>query len=296
VAFGTETVYGLGGDATNGAAVAAIFAAKGRPAFNPLICHYPSGENAFLDAVADTRAMALAEKFWPGPLTLILPRRAESKVHELACAGLATIAVRVPAAGIAHALLAQVDRPIAAPSANISGHVSPSMAAHVMEDLAGKIAAVLDCGPAQVGIESTVLDLSGAVPVLLRPGGVGIAELASVIGDIAMPDADSAVISPGMLASHYAPSLPVRLAAVAVGADEMLLAFGPALNGAAGVFDLSARGDLTEAAQNLFAGLRVLDAEGARIGARGIAVMAVPEDGLGIAINDRLQRAAHPRG
>jgi len=304
VAFGTETVYGLGADATNERAVAAVFAAKGRPRFNPLICHYPDAEAAFAHVAATPLARALAAAFWPGPLTLVLSRRPDCPVALLAGAGLDTLAVRVPAHPVAAALLRRVGRPVAAPSANRSGAVSPTTAAHVLDGLGGRIAAVVESGACPVGVESTVLDLSGVRPVLLRPGGVtveAIEALAGPVGRGAAPGVTAAAAadglrSPGMLASHYAPRLPVRLDARSVAADEALLAFGPALPGAGVVWNLSEAGDPTEAASRLFAGLRWLDAEGARRGLRGIAVMPVPEAGLGLAIRDRLERAAAPRG
>ena len=296
VAFATETVYGLGGDATDGRAVAAIFAAKGRPRFNPLICHYPDAEAAFADVEPTPEARRLAEAFWPGPLTLVLPRRAACPVALLTGAGLDSLAVRVPAHPDALALLRAVGRPVAVPSANRSGEVSPTSAAHVLAGLAGRIDAVLDSGACPVGVESTVLDLTGPRPVLLRPGGVTREAIASLVGAVerGTPLAE-APRSPGLLASHYAPALPVRLAARQAAADEALLAFGPAPDGAGAVFQLSETGDLAEAAAKLFAGLRALDEAGRRLGLRGIAVMAVPEQGLGLAINDRLQRAAAPR-
>ena len=297
VAFGTETVYGLGGDATNPKAVAAIFAAKGRPMFNPLICHYPSADRAFRDVVANAWAFRVAEAFWPGPLTLVLPRRSDCSVALLTGAGLDTLAVRVPGHPVALALLQATARPIAAPSANRSGQVSPTSVQHVLDGLAGRIAAVLDSGPCRVGVESTVLDLSGPVPVLLRPGGVSMEDLETCVGPIQRGAVAEAVLrSPGLMESHYAPDLPVRLNAEAVGDDEALLTFGRALPGARCVFQLSALGDTVEAAAHLFEGLRWLDAEGAKLGARGIAVMPVPDNGLGLAINDRLRRAAAPRG
>ena len=297
VAFGTETVYGLGGDATNPQAVAAIFAAKGRPRLNPLICHYPSADNAFVHVVAHEQARKAALAFWPGPLTLVLPRAAGCPVALLASAGLDSLAVRVPGHEMAQALLRAVGRPVAAPSANPSGGVSPTRAGHVMDGLGGRIAAVLDSGPCPVGVESTVLDLCGPVPVLLRPGGVTLEALRDCLGaiQVGMPPAGQAagLRSPGMLASHYAPNLPVRLDADLVTSQEGLLAFGPPLAGAGAVFQLSASGDSTEAASRLFEGLRVLDAHP---GLRGIAVMPIPAAGLGAAINDRLRRAAAPRG
>lgn len=299
VAFGTETVYGLGGDATNAEAVAAIFTAKGRPRFNPLICHYPSAADALKHVVAGERATDVAARFWPGPLTLILRRAADCPVALLTSAGLDTIAVRVPDHPIAMALLRQVGRPIAAPSANRSGAVSPTSVHHVLDGLDGRIAAILDSGPCPVGVESTVLDLSGAEPVLLRPGGVPVEALAAHLGPIRhgapVADPTAGLVSPGMLASHYAPKLPVRLNATTVAPDEALLAFGPPLPGAGVVFRLSNRADPAEAAARLFEGLRWLDHEGGRSGLRRIAVMPVPEADLGAAVNDRLRRAAAPR-
>jgi L-threonylcarbamoyladenylate synthase len=302
VAFPTETVYGLGADARNARAVAGIFAAKGRPHFNPLIAHFPSAEAAFAEVRADDRARALAARFWPGPLTMVLPRRPECRVDLLAGAGLDTLAVRVPGHPLALDLLRQAGLPVVAPSANRSGQVSPTTAAHVLEGLAGRIAAVLDGGACAVGVESSVLDLTdprGAA--LLRPGGVTREVIEAVIGPIgralppAMAEAVATLRSPGMMLSHYAPGLPVRLHATTVAADEALLAFGAPLTGAGALWNLTERGDLTEAAARLFAGLRWLDAEGARRGLKRIAVMPVPETGLGLAINDRLARAAAPR-
>ena len=300
VAFGTETVYGLGADATNAEAVAGIFAAKGRPLFNPLICHYPRADAAFAHVVANDTARTLAAALWPGPLTLVLPRRADCPVALLTGAGLDTLAVRVPAQSTAQALLRAVGRPVAAPSANRSGRVSPTTAADVLAELNGRIDAVLDSGPCPVGVESTVLDLSRSQPVLLRPGGATLEALEALVGPVlarpdGVPQGDTALPSPGLLHSHYAPGVSVRLHACSVQADEALLAFGAPLPGAGVMFDLSERGDLTEAAARLFSGLRWLDAEAARLGLGRIAVMPVPETGLGVAINDRLRRAAAPR-
>jgi L-threonylcarbamoyladenylate synthase len=297
VAFGTETVYGLGGDATNPKAVAAIYAAKGRPHFNPLICHYPSAEAAWHHVVAHDAALRAAQSFWPGPLTLVLPRRSDCPISLLASAGLDTIAVRIPAHATARALLQQTGCPIAAPSANRSGRISPTSSTHVITELGGLIAAIVESGTCPVGVESTVLDLSGAQPTLLRPGGVTIEQLQRVLGPIQTATAQTpdAPRSPGMLLSHYAPSLPVRLQAQTVGADEALLAFGQPVGPANCTFQLSANGDLQEAASRLFEGLRWLDAEGTGRGARAIAVMPIPNHGLGHAINDRLIRAAAPR-
>ncbi len=301
VAFGTETVYGLGADATNSHAVAKVFEAKGRPHFNPLICHYPDADAVFAQVVDTPAARALTVAFWPGPLTLVLPRRVTCPVALLAGAGLDTLAVRVPSHVVALDLLRAVGRPVAAPSANRSGQVSPTTASHVLDGLAGRIAAVLDSGPCAVGVESSVLDLTGPRAVLLRPGGVTREAIEAVIGPVdvgmtpAAAEAARTLRSPGLLVSHYAPSLPVRLNATSVAANEALLAFGPPLAGAGAVFQLSAAGDMREAAANLFAGLRALDAEGTRLGLARIAAMPVRQTGLGLAINDRLQRAAAPR-
>ena len=302
VAFGTETVYGLGGDATRGRTVAAIFAAKGRPHFNPLICHFPDAAAAFGHVVADETAQRLAAAFWPGPLTLVLPRRVTSGIDLLAGAGLDTLAIRVPASAAARALLAAAGVPVAAPSANRSGAVSPTTAAHVHAELDGRIDAVLDCGPAAVGLESTVLDLTGARPFLLRPGGVPAEAIEAVLGapvgrgiTPAQAEAGRGLRSPGLMVSHYAPGLAVRLNASGAGPGEALLAFGPAPAGAALMWQLSEGRDLGEAAARLFAGLRWLDVEGAARRLTGIAAMPIPDVGLGAAINDRLQRAAAPR-
>jgi len=300
VAFGTETVYGLGADATQGRAVAAIFAAKGRPHFNPLICHFASAAEAFGQVTPTPLAERLAAAFWPGPLTLVLPRRPGCGIDLLAGAGLDTLAVRVPAHPVADALLRAAARPIAAPSANRSGAVSPTTAAHVLADLDGRIAAILECGPSLVGLESSVLDLTGS-PVLLRPGGVPAEAIEAVIGPIGRgltpSQAESARTfrSPGLLVSHYAPRLPLRLDAAAIAPNEALLAFGAPLAGARLAWNLSLSGDLAEAAARLFAGLRWLDDEAAQLGLARIAAMTVPDRGLGRAINDRLQRAAAPR-
>jgi L-threonylcarbamoyladenylate synthase len=295
VAFGTETVYGLGADATNSRALAAIFEAKGRPRFNPLICHFATAGAAFAQVESGPLAERLARHFWPGPLTLVLKRLPGSPIDPLASAGLGTVAVRVPGHEGALALLAAAAVPVAAPSANRSGSVSPTTARHVIEDLSGRIAGVLDFGPSAVGVESTVLDLSGAAPVLLRPGGVPAAAIEAVIGAIGRPTPESKMRSPGLLASHYAPGAALRSDAQTVGPLEALLAFGPPLPGASVVWNLSERRDVVEAASRLFAGLRWLDTEVAAHGLAGIAAMPVPEKGLGVAINDRLRRAAAPR-
>jgi L-threonylcarbamoyladenylate synthase len=294
VAFPTETVYGLGGDATNDLAVARIFEAKGRPRFNPLITHVPDLTAARGLAVFDARAERVAREFWPGPLSLVLPRAPGSPVSLLASAGLDTVAVRVPAHPLALALLGATGRPLAAPSANRSGRLSPTSAADVMAELGGRIAAVLDGGRSAVGIESTVLDLSGAEPRVLRPGGMSREALEKLLGHVAaarMPT--DAPRSPGMLASHYAPERPLRLDVRDARPGEALLALGPgsAPEGFRELRWLSRSGDLTEAAANLFAALRALD----RPEVASIAVMPIPERGLGVAINDRLRRAAAPR-
>jgi len=295
VSFGTETVYGLGADATDNCAVAAIFAAKNRPQFNPLICHYPATEAAWNDVAPNELALGLAAQFWPGPLTLVLPRRAGSLVSLLAGAGLDTLAVRVPAHPVATALLRAAGCPVAAPSANRSGQISPTCAAHVLAGLDGRIDAVLDGGPCAVGLESTILDLSGQVPMLLRAGGVTMEAIEAAIGMVSRAAADETLRAPGMMRSHYAPALPLRIAANSVAPDEALLAFGPPLPGGAITVNLSPSGDLMEAAAHLFAALRELDEAGLRAGLRGIAAMEVPETGIGLAINDRLSRAAAPR-
>ena len=294
VAFPTETVYGLGADASNGEAVARLYAAKGRPAFNPLIAHVADLAAARRISVFDADAEKLAAAFWPGPLTLVLPKRPDSGVADLALAGLDTVAVRVPDHPVAQALLKAFDGPVVAPSANRSGHVSPTDAAHVMADLRGRIDLVIDAGPTAVGVESTIVSCLGA-PTLLRPGGLAREQIERVLGhplDAAAPPADDeAPLAPGMLASHYAPKAGVRLDAQAPRDGEALLAFGPAPTFSGTTFNLSPRGDLIEAAANLFSHLRALDAAGAKT----IAVMSVPRHGLGEAINDRLARAAAPK-
>jgi L-threonylcarbamoyladenylate synthase len=293
VAFPTETVYGLGGDATNERAVAAIFEAKGRPQFNPLISHVLGPDEAKRLVRWSDTADKLAARFWPGPLTLVLPRAKESPIALLATAGLDTVAVRAPAHPLAQALIRAVGRPLAAPSANRSGTVSPTRAEHVAESLGDRVKMILDGGPCEVGLESTVLDLSTDAPTLLRPGGATREAIEAVIGPIALSDAipsgNSARKSPGQLESHYAPTRPVRLNASTVVADEGLLAFGPDVpSGALLTLNLSPGGELAEAAANLFAMLRALD----RPGIGRIAVMPIPQTGLGLAINDRLRRAA----
>jgi L-threonylcarbamoyladenylate synthase len=300
VAFPTETVYGLGADATNAAAIARLYQAKGRPSFNPLIAHV--GDLAAAERIAgfDAQAFLLAQAFWPGPLTLVLPKAPGCAVADLATAGLDTIAVRVPAHPIARAILRAFGGPVVAPSANLSGHVSPTTAAHVQGDLAGRIDLIVDGGAVEVGVESTIIGCFDA-PMLLRPGGVPRGEIERVLGRTLLQPPDDTnsdsgqPLAPGMLASHYAPRTKVRLNVASLEAGEALLAFGPdvisGIGPASDVMNLSARGDLTEAAANLFGYLRALDAKGART----IAVMTIPHHGLGEAINDRLRRAAMAR-
>jgi L-threonylcarbamoyladenylate synthase len=296
VAMPTETVYGLAADATSGEAVARIYAAKGRPRFNPLIAHLPGTTEAERLVVLGGEARALAERFWPGPLTLVLPKREGASVADLVTAGLDTLAIRVPAHPVARALLTAFGRPVAAPSANRSGHVSPTRAAHVADDLGDRVAVILDAGPTAVGVESTIVGWDRGAPVLLRPGGLARAEIEAVLGrPLGTIEGDATrPLAPGMLASHYAPAAAVRLNAAEVREGEALLAFGPILPADAGraaaVVNLSTRGDLIEAAAGLFAALRELDGKAATI-----AVMPVPGEGLGEAINDRLARAAAPR-
>jgi L-threonylcarbamoyladenylate synthase len=294
VSFPTETVYGLGADATNGKAVAQIYALKGRPSFNPLIVHVADLAAAEKLAVFDDRARYLARRLWPGPLTLVLPRRADGFVNSLVTAGLETIAIRVPDHGVALDLLRMVGRPLAAPSANRSGSVSPSFPGHVDHEFGLNLAMILDGGSCRVGLESTVLDLTGGRAVILRPGGVTRETIEASIGPVsaANPLIDQNPTSPGQLASHYAPNLPLRLDWTYPAENEALLAFGPMTpEGFATVLNLSPTGDLHEAASNLFAFLRALDTPVHS----GIAVMPVPNQGLGVAINDRLKRAAAPR-
>ena len=301
VAFATETVYGLGADATDPAAVAGIYAAKERPRFNPLIAHLATIEAALIEGEFDADALTLAGAFWPGPLTLVVPTAPGCTVSDLARAGLDTVALRVPAHRLAHELLERVGRPIAAPSANRSGRVSPTSADHVLTDLDGRIDAVLDGGPTEVGIESTIVASVGGRVRLLRPGGVARREIERVLGHaLSEAGADSddgarAPLAPGMLASHYAPRARVRLGAQSIEPGEAALLFGPqaapGAERAQASANLSPGGDLVEAAANLFRALRSLDASGAAT----IAVVPIPEHGLGEAINDRLRRAGAPR-
>lgn len=294
VAFPTETVYGLGADATNSAAVARLYAAKGRPRFNPLIAHVADVHAALSLGQFSDHAKLLAGVFWPGPLTLVLPKQDGCPVAELATAGLDSVALRVPDHPVAQDILKAFGKPVVAPSANQSGHVSPTTAQHVHADLEGRIGLIVDGGATSVGVESTIVSCLG-VPTLLRPGGVPRDAIERVLGHAlvdAEPSSDEAPLAPGMLASHYAPKTPLRLNVRSVNPGEALLAFGAAAPpGAMHVLNLSPTGDLVEAAANLFSHLRALDAAGART----IAVMPIPDDDLGEAINDRLARAAAPR-
>jgi L-threonylcarbamoyladenylate synthase len=291
VAFPTETVYGLGADATSDTAVAKIYAAKRRPAFNPLIAHVASRAAAEAQGIFTREAAALAEAFWPGPLTLVLPLAPGATVAELARAGLASVALRVPAHPVAQALLAATGLPLAAPSANLSGRVSAATAAHVRDDLDGMIDAIVDAGYAPGGLESTIISCIGEEPQLLRPGGVTRAAIEAVLGRRLPAYSGEEVRAPGMLVSHYAPRARLRLEATKLEQGEAGLDFGGRFAKGANVLDLSPRGDLTAAAANLFRHLRSLDCEGTST----IAVAPIPDMGLGEAINDRLRRAAAGR-
>jgi L-threonylcarbamoyladenylate synthase len=298
VAFPTETVYGLGADATNGRAVAAIYEAKGRPSFNPLIAHVASLAEAETLVVFDAVSRRLAEAFWPGPLTLVLPMRPDCPVSSLATAGLDTLAVRLPAHPVARDLITAAGVPIVAPSANVSGHVSPTSASHVFGDLSRRIPLILDGGHTEVGVESTIVQVRDGTVHLLRPGGLASEELQGVAGGpLLRSDVTdtTAPIAPGMLLSHYAPKAKVRLHARAVDPGEVLLAFGPGHvpgeGQAIGILNLSPAGDLREAAANLFRMLREADS----LASVGIAVAPIPPRDLGEAILDRLERAAAPR-
>jgi len=287
VAFPTETVYGLGADARDDLAVARIFEAKGRPRFNPLIVHVESAARAREYVAWSDMAEIVASAFWPGPLTLVLPLREGSGLSPLVTSDLPTLAIRVPAHPVAHALLTEFGGPVAAPSANPSGRISPTEAAHVMTGLAGRIEAVVDGGACPVGVESTILGLAEH-PVLLRPGGVPVEALEAALGQpVARRVEDAALSAPGQMRSHYAPGAKVRLEAEAPRPGEVMLGFGPV----EADLNLSRAGDLTEAAATLFHHLHALDA----MGAEGIAVSPIPETGLGRAINDRLRRAAAPK-
>lgn len=289
VAFPTETVYGLGADARNARAVAAIYEAKGRPRFNPLIIHVPDLETARRYAEFDHDALALAAAFWPGPLTLVLPARPGTGIADLVTAGLDSIAVRVPAHPTAKALLQTFGGPLAAPSANPSGRISPTTADHVLEGLHGRIAAVVDGGPTGVGLESTIIGLADGTPRLLRPGGLPAEDIEKALGQ-PLQAAGEGISAPGQLAAHYAPEVALLLDATVADAGALWLAFGP-LHGRHGL-TLSERSDLAEAAANLFAHLHQIDAMARAQGIPRVLVDPVPDHGLGRAINDRLRRAA----
>lgn len=296
VAMPTETVYGLAADARNDHAVARIFAVKGRPSFNPLIAHVADVEAAARLAHFSPLAERLAAAFWPGPLTLVLPRRAESGLSLLVSAGLDSVALRAPAHPIARALLSAFGGPIAAPSANPSGGVSPTLAAHVRESLGDKIDRILDGGPAAIGLESTIVKVDGPRLILLRPGGLPTEMIAEAVGaPVERPSISSGIEAPGMLESHYAPHAALRINIETPHPDEAYLAFGPAPTNHAHTFNLSPTRDLQEAAANLFAALRAADAAVAHFGLAGVAAAPLPQRGLGEAINDRLRRAAAPR-
>ncbi len=295
VSFPTETVYGLGADARDGRAVAAIYAAKGRPSFNPLIVHLPDLATARTLAEFDDLSLKLARAFWPGPLTLVLPLKPDAGLSDLVTAGLPSVALRVPAHPVAHRLLAEFAGPVAAPSANPSGQISPTTADHVLDGLSGRIDAVIDGGPCPVGLESTIALSDGDQVAILRDGGVTREQIEACLGrSVTEADHSDTPQSPGQLASHYAPSVQVRLNADARRAGELLLGFGPDVADA--YLNLSLAGDLIEAAANLFGYLRQMDERAQRQGIATIAVSPIPTTGLGAAINDRLTRAAAPRG
>lgn len=302
VAMPTETVYGLAGNAFDGQAVAKIFEVKGRPQFNPLISHFTDAGDIPAQVLMDERAQELAQKFWPGPMTLVLPRAKDCQISELACAGLDTVAVRVPSHPVARRLIKLCGFPLVAPSANLSGSVSPTNPVHVAESLGDKVDMILAAGASQVGVESTVIDLSDGKPVILRPGAVTAEDISALLGEkisYESGDADKPK-SPGLLLKHYAPKIPVRLNAIDLNPGEALLGFSSlrfmGIKGGGAAMNLpesqrrnlSEEGDLHQAAANLFAMLRELD----RPEHKGIAVMPIPDIGLGIAINDRLRRAA----
>lgn len=290
----TETVYGLAGDATNDRAVARIFEAKGRPAFNPLIVHVAGIAAARAFASMSPLAECLAAEFWPGPLTMVLPRKADARLSLLVSAGLDSIAIRSPAHPIARALIETAGVPLAAPSANRSGSISPTRAEHVRDSLGSAADMVLDGGPSEVGLESTIVKVEGDAATLLRPGAISVEELQRFVG-APLRQAGGAIEAPGMLASHYAPGAPLRINAQEPRADEAYLAFGDAPANHAHTFNLSASRDLREAAANLFAHLRAADALCRERRLSGIAAAPIPLESLGLAINDRLSRAAAPR-
>lgn len=295
VAFPTETVYGLGADASNPSAVARVFAAKGRPSHNPLIVHIADSGDAAALAMLDDRARALMTMFWPGPLTLVLPRRPDAGIALSACAGLDSIALRCPNHAVARALIAAAGRPLVGPSANPSGYLSPTTPLHVAQNLGTHLAMILSAGPTEIGVESSVLDLTTATATLLRPGAISAADLQPILGELALSDGNpDRPTAPGQLLRHYAPRLPLRLNARTLDADEAFLGFGPnpfAPKGGIARRNLSERGDWAEAAHNLFAMLAELE----QSGARAIAVAPLPDMrdyGIADAVRDRLYRAA----
>ncbi len=289
VAFPTETVYGLGADATNDHAVARIFGAKNRPRFNPLIVHVPDLDMARRFALFDERALRIAERFWPGPLTMVLPLLPASRLSPLVTADLPSVAIRLPAHPLALALLRDFGGPLAAPSANPSGRISPTRAEHVLQGLTGRIDALLDGGPCAVGLESTIIGLTDESPTLLRPGGITVEAIEAILGPLTIPADGAKPTAPGQLASHYAPAARLRLNAAVPEGAEVMIGFGDV----PGSLSLSPNGDLIEAAAALFHLLRAADDLAGPTGA--IAVAPIPETGLGRAINDRLRRAAAPR-
>lgn len=296
IALPTETVYGLAADATRADAIASIYEVKGRPRFNPLISHVSDMEMAARHGLFDPISRRLAEAFWPGPLTLVVARAPDSAVHALATAGLETLGLRMPA-GFAREVISAFGKPLAAPSANTSGRISPTTAAHVADDLGSAIDLILDAGPAGIGLESTIVKVENGQLRLLRPGGLEAADIEAVAGQrlLRQDSAGATLEAPGMLASHYAPGAAVRLDATEVRPGEALIRFGgaalPGEEKAAIVLDLSPTGNLREAAANLFSYMKQADATGART----IAFSAIPDEGLGEAIRDRLERAAAPR-
>lgn len=286
VAFPTETVYGLGANAFNDRAVASIYMAKKRPSFNPLIVHFANVNDVKQEVIWNDRAEKLAEIFWPGALTLILKRIKDCKLSDLVSAGLSTVAVRIPFHNVAQELIKKAACPIAAPSANASGKISPTTAGHVEKSLGGLIPIIIDGGPCTIGLESTVVDLSGETPILLRTGGITKDQIKRTIGPILLPSNKSKISSPGMLNRHYAPDIPIRINVTKFSKSENVIGFGP--DAPPSALNLSYKGDLVEAAANLFNFMHELN----KPGAKPIAVMPIPKQGLGLAINDRLRRAS----
>lgn len=298
VAFGTETVYGLGGDATSTQAITSIFRVKNRPSHNPLICHVPSLKEAEKYVYFNTLSRRLAQTFWPGPMTLVLPKREDCHISPQATNNLPSIAIRIPNDDVALSLLKEANLPIVAPSANLSGKISPTTAQDVYHDLGDHIEFIIDTGPCDIGIESTVIDLTDDNhPIILRPGGITREELQEFCPhiDLVTQQSKQNTTSPGLSKSHYAPSLKMRLNAHCIKPDEVLLAFGPPLSGAKIMFNLSLKKDLDQAASHLYEALHVLDKKGQALGLHTIAAQPIPNIGIGRAINDRLRRAAAPR-